>query len=68
MNFHSFVLNLRTFLFKGKIQGFELISNHIIFHTEMRAKTLRLVQRFVDAPATRRGNGQASESLFSVSN
>ena len=32
MNFHSLVLNLRRFLFSGKIQRFESINNYILLH------------------------------------
>ena len=70
MNFHSLVLNLRRFLFSGKIQRFESINNYILLHfcqvkSEMRSNlTSRLSQRFMVAPATRRGSGKASESLL----
>ena len=63
MNFHSLVLNLRRFLFSGKIQRFESINNYILLHfcqvkSEMRSNlTSRLSQRFMVAPATRRGSG-----------
>ena len=74
MNFHSLVLNLRRFLFLGKIQRFEWINNYIILHfcqvkSAMRTNlTSRLSQRFMVAPATRTGSRQASESLFSSNN
>ena len=74
MNFHSLVLNLRRFLFLGKIQRFESINNYIILHfcqvkSAMRTNlTSRLSQRFMVAPATRTGSRQASESLFSSNN
>ena len=70
MNFHSLVLNLRRFLFSGKIQRFESINNYILLHfcqvkSEMRSNlTSRLSQRFMVAPATRRRSGKASESLL----